>query len=186
MSLLESLGSGLASATPRRIILDAAFMSALRSALAWERSHSPTLGDLHPSLGNFDAASRLINKLRFSHYSEGTGFEGKSFHLTDNGGSLLTHYTGVLALQKQQSLLSADQFYIRCVETHEIPKGTCSIIICMFPAMSMLLLKTRHPSIDTSFKRVHGWQEFEIEAWFQDTAHCECKPQLLRRSNTKE
>jgi len=86
---------------------------------------------------------------------------------------------GVLALHKQQSLLSADQFYIRCVATHEIPEGTCSLIVCMFPAMRTLLLKTRRPSIDTSFKRVHGWQEFEIEAWFPEYACCECKPKLL-------
>ncbi|KIJ26888.1 hypothetical protein M422DRAFT_271984 [Sphaerobolus stellatus SS14] len=32
--------------------------------------------------------------------------------------------------------------------------------------MSELLLETKRISIDTSFKRVHKWQKFEIEAWF--------------------
>ncbi|KAF8584190.1 hypothetical protein K439DRAFT_1660868 [Ramaria rubella] len=38
----------------------------------------------------------------------------------------------------------------------------------MFKAMSQLLLQTRRPSIDTSFKCLHNWQEFEIEAWFPE------------------
>jgi len=81
MSLLETLGTGLASVTPCRIILDAAFMSALQRALAWEGTQSPTLKDLHPSLGNFDATARLINKLQLSRYPDGTGFGGKLFLL---------------------------------------------------------------------------------------------------------
>ncbi|GJJ09188.1 hypothetical protein Clacol_003410 [Clathrus columnatus] len=41
----------------------------------------------------------------------------------------------------------------------------------MFPATSYLLLKTKCPSIDTSFKHLHGWQEFEMEAFFPEVEH---------------
>ncbi|KIJ48281.1 hypothetical protein M422DRAFT_248086 [Sphaerobolus stellatus SS14] len=34
--------------------------------------------------------------------------------------------------------------------------------------MSRLLLATKCLSIDTSFKRLHQCQEFEIEAWFDE------------------
>ena len=42
----------------------------------------------------------------------------------------------------------------------------------MFKGMSELLLATKRPSIDTSFKRLHKWQEFEIEAWFPKYSRC--------------
>ncbi|KIJ33108.1 hypothetical protein M422DRAFT_264983 [Sphaerobolus stellatus SS14] len=34
--------------------------------------------------------------------------------------------------------------------------------------MSQLLLETRRPSIDTAFKRLHLWQEVEIEGLFDE------------------
>jgi len=66
----------LADATPRRIILDSAFMSGLRRTLGWVDPIDPSLFNLHPSLANLDNAQRLINILRDNHYTEGTGFEG--------------------------------------------------------------------------------------------------------------
>jgi len=77
-SLLIRLDWSLALATPRRIVLDAAFISGLRSVLGWEEVIDPTLSDLHPSLGNFDHTKRLINVLRSEKYPHGTGFEGMS------------------------------------------------------------------------------------------------------------
>jgi len=47
-----------------------------------------------------------------------------------------------------------------------------TIIICMLPAMSELLLRTQRPTIDTSFKRAACLQEFEIEAWFSEIMKC--------------
>jgi len=78
LSLLDTLGWTLADATPRRIILDRAFMSGLRGVLNWNGIQDPSLSDLHPSLGNSDHAARLINKLRFDRFPDGTGFDGKS------------------------------------------------------------------------------------------------------------
>ena len=74
---------------------------------------------------------------------------------------------------EENSKLPPEQVYVQCAETFEI-KGEqpFSIIICMFKAMSELLLQTKRPSIDTSFKRIHGWQEFEIEAWFPAYSRC--------------
>ncbi|KIJ42824.1 hypothetical protein M422DRAFT_253914 [Sphaerobolus stellatus SS14] len=139
LSLLETLGWRLADATPRRIILDAAFMTGLRNILGWQGVLDPSLSDLHPSLGNFDHTARLINKLRSEHFPHGTGFK--------------------------------EQVYVQCAETYESPsERKFTIIICMFKAMSVLLLQAKRPSMDTSFKRIHGWQEFESEAWFAEYA----------------
>ena len=43
------------------------------------------------------------------------------------------------------------------------------LVICMTAQMSMLLVQAKRISIDTSFKHVRGWQEFEIEEW--DNTH---------------
>jgi len=74
--LLLTLSWKLADATPRRILLDSAFIQALRDHLGWKHSRNPTLSDLHPSLGNSDHARRLINTLRLAQFPSGTGFEG--------------------------------------------------------------------------------------------------------------
>ncbi|KIJ36290.1 hypothetical protein M422DRAFT_261437 [Sphaerobolus stellatus SS14] len=74
-SLLNTLGWKLADATPRKIILDAAFMTGLHKILCWDGLRDPSLSDLHPSLGNFDHTARLINKLRLEQFPDGTGFE---------------------------------------------------------------------------------------------------------------
>ncbi|KIJ29832.1 hypothetical protein M422DRAFT_268703 [Sphaerobolus stellatus SS14] len=151
MTLLDSLGWRLADATPHTIILDSAFMTALRKVLNWDRLLDPSLGDLHPSLGNFDHTACLINKLHLERFPNGTGFEG------------------ILAMVEESSILPPEQAYVRSAEKIDIPgEGSFSLIICMFKAMSELLLRTKRPSIDASFKRIHHWQEFEIEAWFPE------------------
>ncbi|KIJ23167.1 hypothetical protein M422DRAFT_276315 [Sphaerobolus stellatus SS14] len=150
-SLLDTLGWKLADATPRKIILDAAFMTGLRKILGWHGLQDPSLSDLHPSLGNFDHTARLINKLRLEQFPDGTGFQG------------------ILAMIEENASLPHEQVYVRCAEKHDIPgERSFSLIICMFKRMSELLLHTKRPSIDTSFKRIHRWQEFEIEAWFPE------------------
>jgi len=81
LSLLDSLGWILANATPRQIILDTVFMTGLQNVIGWKGYQDPCLSDLHPSLGNADHAPRLINKLQFEKFPEGTGFKGGLFYL---------------------------------------------------------------------------------------------------------
>lgn len=72
--------------------------------------------------------------------------------------------------------------YIRHIEEFPIKPtkrgGATSarIIICMFPEQSGLLLKTKRPSCDTSFKGVKTseWSEFTIEGF--DVASERCEP----------
>ncbi|KAF8520313.1 hypothetical protein JB92DRAFT_3082143 [Gautieria morchelliformis] len=151
--MLRDLGWRLTDATPRRLALDVAFMSSLRRHLHWEGLHDPVLLDLHPSLGNLDHTSRLINELRGENefFPHGTGLPG------------------AVALLEQHAELPHERQYVRVVETVELAgHDPFSIIICMLPRMSALLLSTCHTSIDTSFKRADGYEEFEIEAWFPD------------------
>ncbi|KZP33349.1 hypothetical protein FIBSPDRAFT_718116, partial [Athelia psychrophila] len=145
-SLLLELNWKLADATPRRILLDSAFMAGLRRKMAWTGRRDPVLSDLHPSLCNLDHIRRYINTLRLEHFPAGTGFEG------------------LLHLSHQQ--LPLDEQYVRCAEKHTDTAGKEFLfVICMLRAMSQQLMTAKRLSSDTSFKRLHGWEEFELETW---------------------
>lgn len=76
VSLLRPLDWRLADATPRRLLLDNAFIYNLRQLLGWVDIRDPGFGDLHPSLNNYDHTARLIDDLRRKRYPNGTGLEG--------------------------------------------------------------------------------------------------------------
>ncbi|KAG1814626.1 uncharacterized protein BJ212DRAFT_1242882, partial [Suillus subaureus] len=155
--LLLTLSWKLADATPRRILLNSAFIQALRAQLDWKETRNPSLSDLHPSLGNSNHAQRLINSLQFDEFPSGTGFEG------------------AIHLATKHDLLPVNECYIRCAETHQLPTqsvtltSSLQLVICMTQRMLWHLMQAKQLLIDTSFKCVHGWQEFELESW--DIAH---------------
>ncbi|KAF8833796.1 hypothetical protein BDN67DRAFT_998876 [Paxillus ammoniavirescens] len=152
--LLSLLHWKLADATPRRIFLDTAFIDGLHRALEWDSvamGRDATLSDLHPSFANLDHTQRLINKMRAECYPRGTG------------------YDGACLLAMEHAELPPEQRYVRHVETHSLGHGSeFKLIICMTTRMSQQLMDAKRISIDTSFKRAQGWQEFEIESWDVD------------------
>lgn len=78
----------------------------------------------------------------------------------------------------EQEQLPLDHHYLRCVEQHDISgEDKFRLVICMTTRMSLFLVQSRRISFDTSFKRVHGWQEFEVEGW--DNTHKRCKYSLF-------
>ncbi|KAF8588888.1 hypothetical protein K439DRAFT_1613228 [Ramaria rubella] len=150
-SFLRGLDQHLANTTPRRLALDLAFVSALGTHIAWAGIQDPPLSALHPSFGNMNHTLHLINILRKEYFPSGTGLKG------------------AMELYKQHKLLPRAECYVCVVETFTLPGyDPFQIIICMLPCMSELLMATKRPTIDTSFKRPDGFEEFEIEAWFSD------------------
>ncbi|KAF8126785.1 hypothetical protein EV363DRAFT_1298507 [Boletus edulis] len=144
--LLSDMGWRLADATPRRVMLDSGFVRGLRAVLGWELELNPSLPDLHPSLANLDHLRRLIMRVRLLKFPDGTGFEA-------------------VRLLVSNSIEDVGR-YVRCAETHLLSTGKeFQLVICMSASMSLRLMHATRISIDTSFKRVHGWQEFEIETW---------------------
>lgn len=99
--------------------------------------------------------------------------------------TILKSYLGAIHLAMKHDLLPVNKRYIRCAETHVLTapsvarrsrsasSSSLQLVICMTPQMSWRLMQAKRLSIDTSFKRVHGWQEFEIESW--DVAHMKCE-----------
>ncbi|KAG2037577.1 hypothetical protein BDR03DRAFT_818601, partial [Suillus americanus] len=147
-SLLMDMDWELADATPRRILCDSGFMRGLRMALGWTLDRSPTLANLHPSLANLDHVHCLMYKFHCDKYLMGTSFQGAKL-LIDKENELPCHV-----------------HYVWCTETHTLPGGIdFCLVVCMSPLMSRNLLLACRVSINMSFKHLHSWQEFEIEAW---------------------
>ncbi|KAJ8468567.1 hypothetical protein ONZ45_g17202 [Pleurotus djamor] len=147
-ALLLSLDWKLADTTPRKIMLDSGFMQGLRQCLQWHSLIDPSLSHLHPSLGNLDRVRRCITLLRNDFFPSGTGF----------AGAKLIHQEHLKA--------PIDARYVRAVESHLLDDGTeFQLIVCMSKAMSDHLMQSRRVTIDTSFKRSHDFDEFEIETW---------------------
>jgi hypothetical protein len=83
-------------------------------------------------------------------------------------------HLGACCLANEHASLPLEQRYVRCAETHVIEHGVeLKLVVCMTSRMSSHLVQAKRLSIDTSFKRAQGWQEFEIESW--DTEHCRCE-----------
>ncbi|KAF8577366.1 hypothetical protein K439DRAFT_1622158 [Ramaria rubella] len=136
---------------PRRLSLDSAFMATLQNRLLWTGLQDPLLSALHPSLGNMDHTAHLIDLMQAEYFPNGSGLKGAK------------------ELCQQHKLLPPSEQYVRAVETVTLPGlDPFTIIICMLPSMSGFLMTMKRPTIDTSFKRADGFEEFEIEAWFPD------------------
>ncbi|KZV94541.1 hypothetical protein EXIGLDRAFT_748607 [Exidia glandulosa HHB12029] len=151
-SMLTVMDWRLADATPRRVIQDSGFMTALRRSLEWKDAPNPVLGDLHPSLANLDHTAYLIDSIRQPLYPFGTDFEGAQFMLN------------------QQLKLPLTERYVRYAKEVVLPgeKDPVRIVICMSPAQSKRLLDAKRVEIDSAYNRVQSWVEFEMEEW--DTA----------------
>ena len=78
-------------------------------------------------------------------------------------------------LCSEQKTLNACERYvrfaerIRCKNTNSEDFG---IVVCMNAEMSRQLVKSKRVTSDTSFKRVRGWEEFELEVWDSRANRC--------------
>lgn len=88
--------------------------------------------------------------------------------------TILTLDTGAQTQLEKDALLPLEQRYVRRAEEVTFKGVTFRQVICMFPSQSRhLIRRARFLQIDTAFKRVKGWKEFEIMAWDNDTHTCE-------------
>ena len=81
--------------------------------------------------------------------------------------------SGVKRLVSEHEQAPLHHWYLRLVEEHDLPGDDVFwLVICMTARMSSRLIQVKRISIDTSFKRVHGWQEFEIKGWVNSHQRC--------------
>ncbi|KAF8997410.1 hypothetical protein BDQ17DRAFT_1429090 [Cyathus striatus] len=156
-SMLQKLGWKLADATPRKIMMESAFISSLRKHINWPKDSvvDPPLSALHASLGNLDHVHRLIDTLRRDHYPGGTGF------------------SGVQHLVNEHMNLPDSKQYVCCAESHIIEKGKIFyLILCMLKAMAFSLMQaslssTTERNLDPIFDIINTGGP-KAEAWLKD------------------
>ncbi|KAF8513687.1 hypothetical protein JB92DRAFT_3096430 [Gautieria morchelliformis] len=123
---------------------------------------NPTLADLHVSLANRDRLRRYITVVKQECYPRGTGWEG------------------AINCHEQELAAGNTEQYIRFIgvtPAHDIEGGTQKdeesgdntglyrFVVCMTPTQSYGLLRAQYVQSDTAFRRVVGYDEFEIGAW---------------------
>lgn len=82
--------------------------------------------------------------------------------------------SGAIAFKEQHDALPVAQQYVRFAA--EIPGANgekLKLVVCMTLTMSLVLCLSKRLSIDTSFKRLDGFKEFEIEAFDNVSKKCE-------------
>ncbi|KAG6819294.1 hypothetical protein H0H93_013296 [Arthromyces matolae] len=159
LQLLRSISEDLPDLTPRRFIRHPVCKTYLTSK--FPNILLPTLIDLHVSLANREHLQGYIDITKRDIYPEGTGWKG-----------------GLLYLKEEQDFrLPPEQHYIRSMldiphsdqEVHDedepltdVDDQSLRIVVCMTPAASHRLLDAQYLQCDIGFKRVQGFQEFEL------------------------
>ena len=82
-------------------------------------------------------------------------------------------------MQIDHEKLPIAQRYIRFAGIIDLGGGvTLRMVICMTSDMSYCLLTAKRVTIDTSFQRLHGLDEFEIEFWDNLSQRCKWSTQI--------
>ncbi|KAG6818895.1 hypothetical protein H0H93_000513 [Arthromyces matolae] len=153
LSILKNITHDLPDLTPRRFLRHPVTTAYLRSR--FPQQEMPTLVDLHPSLANRDHLRSYISKAQTACFPHGTGWEG------------------ILYMKSLQDADTAKVPYIRIVEELKLDSDDeddaeddvsdlFRVIICMTPEGSRLLSQAHFIQSDIGFKRIIGFQEFEL------------------------
>ncbi|KAJ6450017.1 hypothetical protein C8R47DRAFT_1230425 [Mycena vitilis] len=161
--LLRSLRHDLPNMTPHHFLCHPTvktFLADLFPDLA-----NPTLCALHPSLANRAHLGAYITLARRDHFPRGTDWEGVKYLKTiqDRDVPAHEHYIRVVLEIPNESLDHHE-------EDDDAPTSskTTRIIICMTPDSSKRLQQAQYLQSDIGFKRIVGFDEFEIAAMDRD------------------
>lgn len=157
--LLEKLGTDLADLTPRRFLRHSILSAHLREA--FPHNPYPTPSDLHVSLSNREHLRVYILNAQNKAFPEGTGWEGL-LHLKARQDDELPPEDHYIRFAAEVPSLSG----IIHEEDDETEPGQPAqpirVIICMSKQSSQRLVKTQFLQSDIGFKRIVGFQEFEL------------------------
>ncbi|KAJ7121386.1 hypothetical protein C8R44DRAFT_705332 [Mycena epipterygia] len=179
LAMLEDLHEDLPDMTPRRFMRHPTTKSFLRKH--FPDIPLPTLSHLHPSLANRAHLGAYIARAKKEHFPEGTDWKG------------------VLRLKRlQDEHLPDEEHYIRAIieldnetlavheEDDPLSPGEkkTRIIICMTREASRRLKNAAYLRSDIGFKRIVGFDEFEMAAMDRDanTSVIFCRVYLNRHT----
>ncbi|KAJ6593005.1 hypothetical protein B0H19DRAFT_909722, partial [Mycena capillaripes] len=163
LTLLQSLRHDLPDMTSRRFLRHPAVKSHLFSL--FPDLTNPTLSHLHPSLANRAHLSAYIARAKQEHFPEGTDWKGvvRLKELQDRDLPAHEHYIRLILELDNNSLPVHDE------DDPAAPdEKKTRIIICMSPDSSKRLQQSPYLQSDIGFKRIVGFDEFEIAAMERD------------------
>ncbi|KAJ7800830.1 hypothetical protein B0H14DRAFT_2615859 [Mycena olivaceomarginata] len=179
LSLLQSVRQDLPDMTARRFLRHPAVKSRLFSI--FPHLSNPTLSHLHPSLANRAHLSAYITRAKKEHFPEGTDWKGvvRLKKLQDEQLPPHEHYIRLILELNNDSLVVHEE------DEPALPgdKNT-RIIICMSTDSSKRLQDTQYLQSDIGFKRIVGFDEFEIAAMDRDanTSIVFCRAYVTRHT----
>jgi hypothetical protein len=156
---------------------------------------TPTLNTLHPSLANRAHLGAYIAWARDKHFPHGTDWKGDILFLmpcstdTPQGVQHLKklqdtnlpahlHYICVMLELNDNTLAVHDEDDNKTLPSSD--KKTC-VIICMAPDSSTRLQQAQYLQSDIGFKRIVGFDEFEIVSMDRDANTSEHSPIVFAR-----
>jgi hypothetical protein len=181
MRLLQNLREDLPDITPRRFLRHPAVKSYLHQK--FPKIISPTLSDLHVSLANRSHLRAFILQVKEQCFPAGTGWEGLWFRSRFKYYFLIKKYIAILRLKRTQDVeIALKDHYIRyaaeiakdsvIAHDEDDPEDSESdplrILICMSQRSSQRLIRAQYLQSDIGFKRVVGFQEFELAGLDRD------------------
>ncbi|KAJ6463274.1 hypothetical protein C8R47DRAFT_992713 [Mycena vitilis] len=180
VGLLRTLRHDLADLTARRFLRHPALQSFLRQT--FPHLVAPTLSAIHPSLANRAHLSSYIARVRTEHFPHGTDWEGVRHlkRLQDETLPVHRHYIRVILDLDHNALPHHEEDD----DEPPSPDKNTRIIICMSPDSSARLQKAQYVESDIGFKRIVGFDEFEIAAKDRDakTSVVFCRVYLTRHT----
>ncbi|KAJ6457805.1 hypothetical protein C8R47DRAFT_915228, partial [Mycena vitilis] len=142
---------------------------------------NPTRSALHPSLANRAHLGAYVALARREHFPKGTDWEGIQYlkKIQDRDVPAHEHYIPVV-------LEIPDADLARHEEDGDAPSATNTtrIIICMTPDSSKRLQQAQYLQSDIGFKRIVGFEEFEIASMDRDanTSVVFCRVYVTRQT----
>ncbi|KAK0227725.1 hypothetical protein IW262DRAFT_1292681 [Armillaria fumosa] len=180
-ALIRSLEHELADMTPRRFCRHPAVINRVKELCP--AVEEPTVAHLHPSLANLDHIASYIHTEVKAALPHGTGWEGVAHMKRIQDEEEVTPYIRVIKRMSWHSLRhewdDADES-----DDEEGPlsgsEDDCfRLIVCMLPERSQDFHKAKWVQCDISFKRVPGWNEFELVS-------VDCETNQVRQDTGKD
>ncbi|KAK0471633.1 hypothetical protein IW261DRAFT_1571923 [Armillaria novae-zelandiae] len=170
-ALIRSLEHELADMTPRRFCRHPAVINRVKELCP--AVEEPTVAHLHPSLANLDHIASYIHNEVKAALPHGTGWDGVAHMKRIQDEEEGTPYIRVI---KRMSWHSLRHEWDEADESDD-EEGPLSgsdddcfrLIVCMLPERSQDFLQAKWVQCDISFKRVPGWNEFELVSVDRET-----------------
>ncbi|KAF9243075.1 hypothetical protein BU15DRAFT_86510 [Melanogaster broomeanus] len=157
-SILHDMDYDLPDMTPRRFLRHPSVLRYVEHQLS--NCRSPSLTDIHISLANRDHLRSYITQVQKSSFPFGTGWQGMLHLKTTQDSELLLedHYIRLAVELPHVYELEGSSGD----EEEDSGDSPFRLVICMLPENSRRLKEAQYLQSDIGFKRIQGFQEFEL------------------------